>query len=73
VKELVVKTIAGFAKFVSAIGLSKNECINIGGYRYPIAEITSYSDQKLDAVLKSHGLTEEQQKLAKGFIRGLVK
>jgi hypothetical protein len=37
-------------------GATKNEVINVGGYRYPIAEFLSFSDEKITDILISAGV-----------------
>jgi len=50
--------VAKSVKWMHSEGLTRNEVINCGGYRYPIAEFLGFSDQKISDILKSAGASQ---------------
>ena len=65
------KLVAKLAKWLHSIGLTKNEAINVGGYRYPIAEFLGFSDEKITEILKKPGLTPPEIQFTFGQIEKL--
>ena len=63
IKKLVVKLAGATAKALHGIRLTKNETINVGGYKYPVAEFMGYSDSKITSILKAAGADSEQIRL----------
>lgn len=51
------KLVAKSVKWLHTNGVTKNEVINCGGYRYPIVEFLSFSDEKITDILKNAGAT----------------
>ena len=58
-RTIVIKfwntVVAKSVKLLHSEGLTRNEVINCGGYRYPIAEFLGFSDQKISDILRSAG------------------
>ena len=42
------------------MGFIKDETINVGGYKYPLADFLGYSDEKVKSILTSVGATEDE-------------
>jgi hypothetical protein len=63
--KVVVASMAGsLAKMARQSGLSKNEKIVVGGYKYPVDEFLGYSDEKIRSIIEGvPGCTEEQVQL----------
>jgi hypothetical protein len=54
------RLVAKLVKWLHNEGLTKNEVMNVGGYRYPVAEFLAFSDDKITDILRQSGATEEQ-------------
>jgi hypothetical protein len=70
-KNLILKVHGATMKAIHNIGLSKNETVNIGGYKYPIDEFMGYSDEKITSILESAGADAEQIKQTFAWLSGM--
>lgn len=65
--------IAKLMKLLHTSSLTKNEVFNIGGYRYPVAEFLSFSDEKILDILKNAGGSDAQIEAAFAGINEMRK
>jgi hypothetical protein len=71
IRKMLLWVSAKVLRVAHSSGLSKNERIVVGGYKYPVAEFMGYSDAKIISILASAGAAPEQIQLTFDWLETL--